>query len=82
MLVYQGLQRGGVRVPRDVALVGFDGLEEGQYLAGGPLTTVRAPVNELCRAAVEILMQRIGGDSEGPSRQVLVPMQLSVGATT
>lgn len=56
--LYHGLRRTGVRVPEDVAIVGFDGIEEGQVL-DKPLSTVRIPVDELCQSAVTFLIERL-----------------------
>jgi DNA-binding LacI/PurR family transcriptional regulator/signal transduction histidine kinase len=48
-----GVLRGaGVRVPEDVAVVGFDGIEEGRYITP-PLTTVMQPLEALGRSAVD-----------------------------
>ena len=48
----------GLRVPHDVALAGFDGLPSSRY-ANPPLTTVRAPIAELGRRALERLVGAI-----------------------
>ncbi len=48
------LQRSGVKVPQEVAVVGFDDIEEGTYLTP-PLTSVRQPLFELGVSAVDIL---------------------------
>jgi LacI family transcriptional regulator len=77
--VINGLRRGGLRVPEDVAVVGFDGIEEGQLL-DRPLTTVKVPVEALCKGALEILLARIEGES-GAAHQVTVPSQLLEGET-
>jgi LacI family transcriptional regulator len=80
--VHNGLLRGGLRVPDDIALIGFDGLPEGACLPCGPLTTFKLPVDELCRAALEIMLKRIGGDRTMPPQQILIPMELNLGETT
>ena len=80
--VYNGLLHGGLRAPDDIGLVGFDGIDAGKYIPNGPLTTVRMPVEGLARAALDILIKRIGGDVTTPSRQVLIPTELIVGGTT
>jgi LacI family transcriptional regulator len=53
----------GLRVPEDVALVGFDDLFVAAY-ARPPLTTVRVPTYGLGWTAAEILVATIEGDPE------------------
>ncbi len=48
----------GLSVPDDVAIVGFDGIERGQY-APVPLTTVQQPFDKIGWLAVENLIKRI-----------------------
>lgn len=52
------LQSRGLRVPKDVALVGFDDIEESRYL-NVPLTTVRQSFYTAGRHAAEAVLQRI-----------------------
>jgi DNA-binding LacI/PurR family transcriptional regulator/signal transduction histidine kinase len=54
------LSRHGISVPDDVALVGFDGIEEALFCQP-PLTTVRQPLFELGAAAVEEVCALIQG---------------------
>jgi DNA-binding LacI/PurR family transcriptional regulator/signal transduction histidine kinase len=54
------LRQAGVAVPGDVAVVGFDGIEEGRY-ATPPLTTVVQPLDELGSSAVDALLERMEG---------------------
>lgn len=49
------LHEAGVRVPDEVALVGFDGTHDGAY-TWPPLTSVAQPVEEMARAAVDALI--------------------------
>jgi LacI family transcriptional regulator len=58
MGVYRGLLDLGARVPDDVALVGCDGIEDGEYLEV-PLTTIVQPIEEMCRIAFQLLERRI-----------------------
>ncbi len=55
------LQAGGVRVPQDVAVTGFDGVAAGRICAP-TLTTVRQPMEAMGRLAVDVLM----GSLESP----------------
>jgi len=52
------LLRRGIRVPDDVAVIGFDGLSFCDFCAV-PLATVVIPVQEQARLGVELLMERI-----------------------
>jgi DNA-binding LacI/PurR family transcriptional regulator len=61
----------GWRVPGDVAMIGFDGIERGEY-APVPLTTIRQPVDAIGAKAVEHLLARIEGRSI-PVRTILHP---------
>jgi LacI family transcriptional regulator len=61
--ICRGLQESGVRVPEDVAVVGFDGSDIGAYCSP-PLTTVAQPVEEICRKAIGLLIDQINGDIE------------------
>jgi sigma-B regulation protein RsbU (phosphoserine phosphatase) len=49
-----------IRVPHEVAVVGFDDVEEARF-ASVPLTTVRQPLYEQGRAAAAILLARCRG---------------------
>lgn len=56
--VYRALCDLGIRVPDDVALVGCDGIEDGEYLET-PLSTIVMPVEEMCALAWQFLHRRI-----------------------
>lgn len=76
-----GLRRKGLRIPEDMAVAGFDGLDEGKYL-DIPLTTVHLPMNRLCKTAVEMLISRISGECDTPAKAVGIPTELYIGGTT
>jgi DNA-binding LacI/PurR family transcriptional regulator len=50
----------GLRIPDDVAIVGFDDIERGEY-APVPLSTVRQPTKLIGKEAVSLLMSLIRG---------------------
>jgi len=54
------LERRGIRVPEDVALFGFDDIDEGRHVRP-PLSTVRQPVREHGRRAFELVMDQLNG---------------------
>ena len=55
------LRARGVRVPEEVAVVGFDDIEAARF-ATPPLTTVRQPLHEQGRRAVELLLALLRGE--------------------
>ncbi len=69
------LQAGGRQVPRDMALVGFDDLEEVRYL-NPPLTTVPVQFREMGWRAAEMVLALLAGE-EVP-QQVIVPSKVVV----
>lgn len=68
----QALFDGGLRVPEDVAIVGFDDIERGKY-APSPLTTIKQPTSEIGALAVQNLIKLIE-DVPVPTRVILKPM--------
>lgn len=65
------MQEHGVRIPQDVALIGFDDVDEGRYSLPS-LTTVDPGRSEIVRIALDALMQRVAGTSldELPPREM------------
>ncbi|KJD45787.1 substrate-binding domain-containing protein [Paenibacillus terrae] len=59
----------GIRVPEDMAVVGFDDIEMAAFVQP-PLTTVRAYPEEMGKAAVQLLSERFEG-REPPSHSVI-----------
>lgn len=66
----------GVRVPDDVRVTGFDGLEAAA-LSRPTLTTVRQPMIDLGRAAVQLLARRLEQPDADPMT-VRLPLQILV----
>ena len=68
----------GLRVPDDVSIAGFDGLDL-PWLAPDVLTTVRQPLAEKGRLAGEAAIGLIAGE---PVTDVLLEVELQLGTTT
>jgi len=60
----------GLRVPRDVSVAGFDGIELADYCEP-PLTTVRQPREAMGHAAAELLVRLIHGEPIPPEAGTL-----------
>lgn len=69
----------GLRVPEDLSVVGFDGIEIGQYLVP-KLTTIKQPNEELAARCVEILLQCIC--EKTPAINEKVPFSFIEGEST
>lgn len=64
--------RFGVRIPAELAVIGFDDIHLASY-TNPSLTTVSQPTAELGRVAVQMLLERMHERSLGPRRQLLAP---------
>jgi DNA-binding LacI/PurR family transcriptional regulator len=60
----------GIDVPGQMSVVGFDGMYAA-FWTGYELTTVRQPVNQMAKAAVDILMERVENPEAPPEKRVL-----------
>ncbi|TDF35620.1 LacI family transcriptional regulator [Alteromonadaceae bacterium M269] len=58
-------------VPDDVSVVGFDGVSAASWYSY-QITTIRQPLEQLTKAAVDILMERIENPDSPPETRVLV----------
>ena len=77
--VLEAARAAGLRVPRDLSVVGFDDIEISAY-AG--LTTVRQPLFESGRIGAEMLLGALGGDHEHHAGRRELPLELVVRQTT
>jgi DNA-binding LacI/PurR family transcriptional regulator len=70
----------GLRVPEDVSVVGFDGIEAGSWTVP-QLTTIEQPIGEIAATAVEALRTRINDPSRELPHYVFRPKLLARGST-
>jgi LacI family transcriptional regulator len=77
---FDALRHLGIRVPEDVAVIGFDDREIAQYMHP-PLSTLVLPLYEMGRTAAELLLDISGGLDTAPSR-TKVECELVVRAST
>lgn len=71
----------GLRVPEDVAIVGFDNTDESAFSLPS-LTTVAPDKKAIAEAAVDIACRRITGELSAPPQQVQTPFSLQVREST
>ncbi len=75
------LHKAGRRIPDDVAVVGYDNIDEGLF-ATPSLTTIAPDKDEIGRRAVSLLIERVSGARTGPPVHVDAPFRLLVRTST
>jgi DNA-binding LacI/PurR family transcriptional regulator len=68
----RALHEAGLRVPDDVAVAGFDDIEDGRFSVP-TLTTVAPDKADLARIAVDLLAARLAATEGAPPREQTVP---------
>jgi LacI family transcriptional regulator len=74
LAIMRRLQDNGVRVPDDLAVVGWDDVPAARYITPG-LTTVRQPIRDLARLAVARLHAQVMGERP-PGGVEILPSQV------
>ena len=70
----------GLRVPDDLSVVGFDGIEAAAWTQP-PLTTIEQPIDEIAGTAIEALQALVDGPAQQLPSYVFRPT-LRIGGTT
>lgn len=70
----------GLRVPRDIAVAGFDDIEDGRY-SSPTLTTISPNKQQIAQVAVEMLIARVSGDPS-KSREHIAAFELAIREST
>ena len=71
----RAFRRAGLRIPRDVAVTGFDGLDEARF-AEPPLTTIESHDAAIGWAAADLLLARLTGTASRTALHERVPSRL------
>ncbi len=78
LALYRAFLENGIRVPRDVSIVGYDDIEGSDYFYP-PLTTIRQNFPALARRSIDLLL-RVGDQADLDARPI--PPALQVRAST
>lgn len=70
--VYQALYLAGLKIPQDMAVIGYDDIELARYMTP-PLTTIHQPKDELGELAIDVLIHRITQPGQKQQRIQLTP---------
>jgi LacI family transcriptional regulator len=76
----RAFHEGGLQIPRDVSVVGFDDIPAAAFHYPS-LTTVRQPLHRMGELAVEMLVERLEGSKEMP-REIAVQPEIVVREST
>jgi len=79
--VVKALLESGVRIPQDIAVVGYDDIEISAYLYP-PLTTVQQPTFQIGERATRILLDKLESGSDTDVLQIVLKPKLIVRGTT
>lgn len=75
--VLSALKDAGLRVPNDIVVAGFDDIPLARYM-DPPLSSVRVPIAQLGRRAVEMLMVGVTEGNKHTRRRERVPIKLVI----
>lgn len=65
----RGLNDYNIKVPDDVAVIGFDGISEGEFLSPS-LSTIKVDFNDMAKKTVGLLLDRMKEETDGPKRPI------------
>ena len=75
MGVIRALTDMGRRVPEDVGVIGFDGIEMSKFFVPR-ITTIEQPIDEIARESVRVLMDML--ENGRPPRHIVVPAKVQM----
>jgi len=75
----RALHEAGLRVPEDVSLAGYDGIDMTNYIVPS-LTTIRQPVEKMAKDTTKLLFDIISG--KRAHQHIIYPAELVIGEST
>ncbi len=79
--IMRGLIQRGVKIPDEIALVGYDDVDFASTLSPS-LTSIRQPKYQLGRAAAELLLQEVNEAEHHKHKQIMYQPELIIRAST
>ena len=80
MGVMRALVDGGVRIPEDIRVIGYDGIEFAKYTVV-PLSTIAQPFYQIGSTGAQVLLDRIR-EPDGPARKIMYEGELVIRRST
>lgn len=74
--VMEGARLGGLRIPVDLSIVGYDNLSLCRYTTP-KLTSISQNIQQKARTATELLLKRITGEAGDQPRQVILDVEIA-----
>jgi len=74
--VIETAKHGGLNIPRDLSVIGFDDIRFARY-TDPPMTTVAQPMREIGEGTVRLLLQILNGKTTAPE-SITLPHQLTI----
>ena len=75
--VLRDLQRRQIRIPQDIALIGFDDFSAAT-LVSPTITVIQQPVAEIGGRATQMLLERLSQSAQGPPKKEVLATQLII----
>ena len=80
MSALSSLYKNGISVPDEIAVIGLSDIEVAKY-SNPPLSTIHVPTKEIGMVAVDLLLDRINGNTLLP-KKVFLPTNLVIRSST
>lgn len=71
--VCRAVLEAGKRIPEDISVAGYDGIELGEYY-NPKLTTIKQPIEQMAKSTIRMLLDVIAGREE--HQQIILPAEL------
>ncbi|MBI5726243.1 MAG: LacI family DNA-binding transcriptional regulator [Ignavibacteriales bacterium] len=74
---YEALHKAGLKIPKDIAVTGFDDIYISHFL-NPPLTTIRVPISEIGKAAANLVIEKVRNGKETGEQHININTELII----